>query len=490
MKNLLLYLIISLCNIYSVSALSGSNFTVQLDGFDKFDFAVVNVRPLDQDADILTKENELINGHTVQLEAGKAKVNLNDVPEHFILTLNLYLRGSRYELLPNWYASQGDSLFIRDNGSKQVFDNLELSGRDIELYHLQYALDEIARNHTAVKKYPHTADYFTSKFAQEFQLDNVVDKNIGVGKLIGSSKVDLTAKQWILTKMFYKIYAQFFLNPLSVTFIKNDSQRTKDIEDIFHHFKSLYKAAIRPNPLCLTAEYINFYLKYLKLEAIFANTDKVDYQLRQLNNDFQGQALECMGYAYLAESFYRINELDRIKVLQWLLSITKSSERMVKLANMQAIAAGMPFPDFELTDLYGKRWHKANLLGKVVFFDFYYTGCGNCARYFKNKVSKVEEYFEGNTDVVFISISIDKDLDVWRKSVESGEYNSEHSLKLYTNGLGAKHPLITSLRVTAYPFPILMGKTGLIETSDSKKLGSGFSSTEPLIKTIEKALVK
>jgi len=448
------------------------------------------MRPLDHDADILTKENELINGHSIQLEDGKANVNLSEVPKHFILTINLYLRGSRYELMPNWYARQGDSIFVKDHGSKQVFDNLKFSGRGDELYRLQYALDEIARNHTPIKKYPRVAHYFTNKFAQEFQLDNVVDKNIEVGKLVESSKLDLSAKQWILTKMFYKIYAQFFLNPLSVTFIKNDNQRTKDIEDVFNHFKSLYKNSIKPKQSGITNEYIDFYLKYLNLETIFANSDKVNYQLRQLNKDFQGSALERMGYAYLSESFYRMSEPDRLKVLEWLLTITESSERKVILANMQAIAAGMPFPDFELTDLHGKQWHKKDLLGKVVFFDFYYTGCGNCARYFKNKVSKVEEYFEVDTNVVFISTSIDKDLDVWRKSVESGQYNSANSLKLYTKGLGAKHPLITSLRVTAYPFPILMGKTGLIETSDSKKLGSGYTSAETLIKTIEKALDK
>ncbi|WP_343559006.1 redoxin domain-containing protein [Sphingobacterium sp.] len=490
MKTVLLYLIIWLCSIYRVFALSERNFIVQLDGFDKFDLAVATVRPVDQHADMLTNENELADGHIIQLEAGNAKIDLTEVPEHFILTVNLYLRGSKYELLPNWYAIRGDSILIKDNGSKQVFDNLAISGCNGELYSLQYELDEIVRNHIVAKRYPNAVNYFTSHYAQGFQLDNVVDKNIQVGKLVDKSKIDLKAKQWILAKMYYKIYAQFLLNPLAVTFIRNNNQRTKEIEDVFDHFKSLYRAAIRPKQLCLTTEYIDFYLKYLKLEAIFANTDKVDFQLRRLNSDFQGQALEHMGYAYLAESFYKINEEDRLKVLQWLLSITRSSDRMVKLADMQAIAAGMPFPDFELTDLDGKRWSKTDLLGKVVFFDFYYTGCNNCVRYFKNKASKAEEYFEGNTDVVFISISIDKDLDVWRKSVESGEYNSAHSLKLYTNGLGTRHPLITGLRVTAYPFPILMGRTGLIETSDSKKLGSGYSNTDALIKTIEKTLGK
>lgn len=479
-----------LCGICGASVQAGQNFMVQLNGFDKFDLAVATVRSMDQDADILKKENELIDGHVVPLKAGRARIVLNNVPEHFVLTVSLYLNGSRYELIPSWYANNADSIIIKDKGSKQRFDSLVVSGRGEELYALQYALDQIVRGHSATRRYPLSADYFTSKFGREFQLDKVVDKNIEIGKLVERSSVGPAAKQWILAKMFYKIYAQFFLNPLAVTFIKDDSQRTKDIEEVFNRFKSLYKAAIRPTLFCLTDEYIEFYLKYLKLEAIFEKADKVDHNVRQIIRDFEGQAREHMGYAYLVESFYKISEPDRLRVMEWLLSITKSSERIDKLAGMRTIAAGMPFPDFELTDLQGKKWRKEDFQGKVVFFDFYYTGCGNCALYFKNKVSNAEDYFHDNADLVFVSISIDKDLKVWRKSIESKAYNSASSLKLYTDGLGSKHPLIVQLRVNAYPFPILMGKTGLIETSDSKKLGSGYSSSEALIKTIEKALAK
>jgi hypothetical protein len=56
--------------------------------------------------------------------------------------------------------------------------------------------------------------------------------------------------------------------------------------------------------------------------------------------------------------------------------------------------------------------------------------------------------------------------------------------------MGETDPLIKTLRITGYPFPLLMGKTGLIESSDRLELGNGPLKVEGLIQTIDKTLAK
>ena len=435
-----------LCSTLLLQAQNKSNFTIQLQGFDSYDKAVVTVQHLDEDADVLKNETELINGNIFPLEGGVGTIKLDQVPDHFILTVNLYSKGTRYGLIANWFVNNTDSIVIEDNDSKRNFDRISINGRGSALYELQYKLDGIVGNRITYPNYPTTLDYFTSDFARSFGYDRAVDMNIEVGRLINETGFDSNCKKWMLTNMFYKIYTAYFLKPLILSFVSNDLERTRAIKDVFNQFKSNYGNGAVPGNMKLSTDYMLFYLLYSKLEATFSEENKVEYQLQKLQTDFKGESLEKMAYAYLSRTF-------------------------------------------ELTDLKGKRWTKNDLLGKVVFFDFYYTGCGNCVTYFKNKVSKAEEHFRKNEDVVFISVSIDKDLEVWRRSVESEKYNSKHSLKLYTNGEGNNHVLIKNLRINGYPFPILMGKNGLIETSDNVNLGIYSSSAETLIKTIEKSLI-
>ncbi|HBW80559.1 MAG TPA: hypothetical protein DEF78_10430 [Sphingobacterium sp.] len=257
-----------------------------------------------------------------------------------------------------------------------------------------------------------------------------------------------------------------------------------------HKFESSYGATIVEKGKLSSSNYIDFYLAYWSLKNTLFGQNNINYRIKLLEDYFQDQSLENMGYAALKRSFYGLDEESRKVFLDWLIAHSKSSIRLEKLKLREAVAVGKPFPDFELTDLNGKVWHKKDLLGKVVFFDFYYTGCSNCAIYFKNTVSKVEEHFSQNPNVLFISVSIDREKELWKKSIELKKYNSDHSIKLYTNGLRDHHPLIEYLNIKGYPFPILMGKTGLIETSDNVKLGRSGKKVETLIETIDQAVLR
>jgi len=488
MKKIFLSIVILLHIVFTLSAQRKSNFVMQLAGFDQFEKAAVTIQRLDEDADVLKLETELTDGHVFSVIDGKGKIELADLPKHFILTVNMYKQGSRNEFIDNWYVSATDSIVVTNNHSVRNFDKITFSGFGAEQYRLQYMLDGMLWNRVSYKRYSTSVRYFNGEYANSKDMDRAVDMNIEAGRLVNKLGLDRDSEEWILTNMFYKIFYTYLLRPLTVSFLKNDSQRTEDIAGILHKFESSYGGTIVEKGKLPSTNYINFFLAYWSLNNTLFGQNNINYRIKLLEDYFQGQSLENMGYAALKRSFYGLDEDSREIFLNWLIAHSKSSIRLEKLKLREEVAVGKPFPDFELTDLKGKVWHKKDLLGKVVFFDFYYTGCNNCAIYFKNTVSKVEEHFSQNPNVLFVSVSIDREKELWKRSIESKKYNSDHSIKLYTNGLRDHHPLIEYLNIKAYPFPILMGKTGLIETSDNVKLGRSGKKVEALIETIDQAV--
>jgi cytochrome oxidase Cu insertion factor (SCO1/SenC/PrrC family) len=130
--------------------------------------------------------------------------------------------------------------------------------------------------------------------------------------------------------------------------------------------------------------------------------------------------------------------------------------------------AGQPAYNFELTDTSGKKVKLSDFKGKVVFIDFWYTGCVNCLNYYENVLSKVEEQFRSNQNFVFISISIDKDKVYWLKSVNKRKYTSVLATNLYTNGEGTLNNVIANYRIEVYPRPLIIDKNQKIfEMSES-----------------------
>jgi len=148
--------------------------------------------------------------------------------------------------------------------------------------------------------------------------------------------------------------------------------------------------------------------------------------------------------------------------------------------------------DFECEDFDGRKHRLSDYLGKVVFVDFYFTGCAGCTEYYESQVSKAEENFKENKKVVFIAISIDKDHEKWGKSIrQEGEdkYTTNkypNVVNLYTDGLVGLHPVIRYYNIMDYPHPMLIDEKGNIITADENVLR--FNSKDALTKAIQKAL--
>ncbi|WP_171972574.1 TlpA family protein disulfide reductase [Mucilaginibacter polytrichastri] len=143
---------------------------------------------------------------------------------------------------------------------------------------------------------------------------------------------------------------------------------------------------------------------------------------------------------------------------------TKAAKYITSLKGKQELndallaQVGKPAFDFSLTNSAGKKVKLSDFKGKVVFVDFWYTGCENCVGYYQDVLSKIEEKFRGDSNYVFISISIDKDADFWKHSIKKGIYTSSSAINLYTNGGGVLNDVIKFYQVYGYPRPIIIDK--------------------------------
>ncbi|WP_177181075.1 TlpA family protein disulfide reductase [Parapedobacter koreensis] len=126
----------------------------------------------------------------------------------------------------------------------------------------------------------------------------------------------------------------------------------------------------------------------------------------------------------------------------------------------QKFLQGAPAFPFELEDADGKLIKLADLEGKLLLLDFWFTGCSGCSHFFMETLSTIEEEFRGDNRFEVISISIDQDRKRWLNSVDSKRYTSEEAINVYTNGDGSAHELIKFYNIESYPTIVIIDNKG------------------------------
>ncbi|AXY75211.1 hypothetical protein D3H65_15005 [Paraflavitalea soli] len=144
-------------------------------------------------------------------------------------------------------------------------------------------------------------------------------------------------------------------------------------------------------------------------------------------------------------------------------------------------------PAFRLTDSSGKMFNSNQTKGKVVVLDFWFTGCSGCVQ-MAPAMRRVEEYFSKDTNIIFLSISIDKRKEQWKKSIAQGKYTSGTGLQLYTEGEGSRHEVIKKLLVESYPALEVIDQNGLFVKSEKRKIDPRNDSGKAMIAFLQKQL--
>lgn len=233
-------------------------------------------------------------------------------------------------------------------------------------------------------------------------------------------------------------------------------------------------------------EFVNYFYQKIQLEAYTAGETMLNWveKVQPVKAPLRDKLLTmwvCNGLLY-------IHNVDSI--ITKILPEIKDEDYTQVLTNLKKIVRpGVEVHEFALPDSTGKLVRLSDFRGKLVFIDFWFTGCGPCKQYYQYCLSAVEKKYKDNPNIVFITISADKDRDKWLRSKNNGYYTSSDVVNLYTDGKGFFHEILESYKIDRYPTQKLIDRQGRLISNNSYELGGGARpNPAKLIETIEKHL--
>lgn len=124
--------------------------------------------------------------------------------------------------------------------------------------------------------------------------------------------------------------------------------------------------------------------------------------------------------------------------------------------------------NFKFKDLNGKQISLSDYIGKVVYIDVWATWCGPCNKEIPY-LTELEESYRENSNIIFISISIDapKDYNIWKKTIEK---KGMKGIQLFAGE--QKNDIMKPYKITNIPYFILIGKDGKVIKADAPRPSS------------------
>ncbi|MBV6479266.1 MAG: Thiol-disulfide oxidoreductase ResA [Ignavibacteria bacterium] len=142
--------------------------------------------------------------------------------------------------------------------------------------------------------------------------------------------------------------------------------------------------------------------KYITLKQIFSGNikDYMQYELLKKNINRRNEDW----YNVALDDYLKNSETDSLKKL--LSSLKEKKEKL---------EGGKPAPDFSYPDINGKMISLSEFRGNYIYIDVWATWCKPCI-YEIPYLKKMEEDYHGRK-IKFMSISIDEDIEKWKKTV-------------------------------------------------------------------------
>ena len=307
--------------------------------------------------------------------------------------------------------------------------------------------------------------------------------------IIDKYKADISAYSFNLfkldskSKLFYQLLSKWNAY-FSQAKINKDSILLNKLVSEYSNFQDIFETTnVGVDSILFDSRYYSKFLQCtIDIEYLIADR-KLDYY--SLFNTIKKIPSRSLRDKLIVSYFYR-NSTDISAnfpdLLRHAISKVENKQSLEKLHEFTRISKGKEAFDFELQDVNGKLIKLSQFKNKVVFIDFWFTGCGACKSYYKDVLCEVEQIYENNKDVVFVTICIDQDKQKWINSINEGKYTSKKVVNLYTNGEGSNHPLIRFYNIIGYPQPLIIDQKGYI----AKFKGRELRSKDRLIEEIEK----
>jgi peroxiredoxin len=111
-------------------------------------------------------------------------------------------------------------------------------------------------------------------------------------------------------------------------------------------------------------------------------------------------------------------------------------------------------PDFEVTDIQGRKWKMKDLQDKIVIFNFWFVECAPCIQEMPSLNKLVEEY-KNNSNVVFLSFS-NSDKEKIKKLLKSKDFHYNHVSQEQTKAF------LEQWKIQIYPTNVIVNKGKIV----------------------------
>jgi len=133
------------------------------------------------------------------------------------------------------------------------------------------------------------------------------------------------------------------------------------------------------------------------------------------------------------------------------------------------LSVGSPSPDFNCTDISGKKFSLSNFRGKYLYIDIWATWCAPCQREIPYMRQLEERYH--NKEIYFVSISCDSNRAAWENMVKSGMKGIQ--LHFVTGDT-----FMSEYMINGIPRFILLDKEGRIISADMTRPSNSATITK------------
>jgi len=200
------------------------------------------------------------------------------------------------------------------------------------------------------------------------------------------------------------------------------------------------------------------------LESIFENVDsKISSK----------KIKEFLLFSYLNE-YLNFNDVEGTEgFVEKYNNTSTNEENKMKIAKSFKTAIslkkGNPAPTFTYQNTKGEAVALSSFKGKIVYVDVWATWCGPCIREIPS-LKELEKSYHGNNDIVFMSVSIDKERDKekWLKMVDEKKLGGVQIMA----DLAWKSSIVKDYSIQGIPRFILIGKDGEIINKNAPRPSS------------------
>ncbi|HWW38055.1 TlpA disulfide reductase family protein [Pedobacter sp.] len=393
--------------------------------------------------------------------------------------------------LDNYLVEPGDSIYIAYDNQKQT---VSFSGKGAEKFTWRYNLRQFAKQFNIIP--PSVAWEYDTIFPNLEAITNYAISSLEALK----NKV---------TPEIYPILKADALYFLSATYSNMASLRfAADFGDTAITERTLnnYKQKLLNYPIDTAQSDLKSYssvfgnLMVEKARADFAyhkikgypNPSDVYTLLKTCYSPGKLRDKAILGYMYTMNAAGRLTD-SLLKAALLDVKTILYREKLIEIQDNNQ--KGKTIKDFDFRDLKGKKVQLADFKGKIIVLDMWFTGCAGCIQVAKN-LPAVEEALSGHPDIIFLSLSVDKDKNKWLKSIDPNKkayfgythYTTPTTIYMNTGEQSFDHPFINRYNPTkTFPRVMIIDKQGKIFSSSPPSLTEE-GNKDAFIKLLETAL--